>query len=298
MGDRNSASIANGINARTNAGEAEALSVLQSFPGTRQQAQQILANLIAARDDNNPANALGTTALQQGEKNTTVVRGQRTYSVKYYGAPSTSTNPATVEYGPNAYRIMEISGQIVLARRDDSLRESDRVTTRFGTYLLNAINTSRDYQVQQGIPTTNSSNQLIHTRGFIHYDPGHLIAATLGGPNNTLNLVPMNEVLNRSNVGGGYLASGGYRAMENWVTRVLDGEECPAANQPKSAPTQASMAVTVTYPTSTAPTLNRFVPTGFHVTLTFNNHSLPTMNFTQTTTGNIFDTTQKPRYWG
>jgi hypothetical protein len=100
---------------------------------------------------------------------------------------------------------------------------SDIISEKGTTYLLNDI-----------------------SAGTTEYAPGHLIGATLGGPNDPRNLVAQWTVINRS--------GGSYYQMENWIRDHLKAN--------------ARMQVTVVYPTGKQG-FARFIPDQFDVAVSF-----------------------------
>ena len=178
----------------------------------------------------------------------------------------------------DTYRIMQISGSISSTGRNTPGPASNPATGRYSQYLLNYINNPCAIN-----PASTRSAQGIATTG--QYNPGHLIAATLGGPNSTLNLVPMSAATN--------LSGGGYNAMENWIRNVLQEKLLPGPGQAKSAPTTATMTVNLSYSNSASSILSRFIPTNFNVTVTFDSKTW-TFSFTQTSLGANFTA---PEYW-
>jgi hypothetical protein len=77
------------------------------------------------------------------------------------------------------------------------------------------------------------------------YDAGHLIADSLGGPNEVGNLVPILRSINRY--------TGAWRRMENWLTNCLGQRGM-----------QGVMEVVPIYNES-APGVNKYIPTSFAI---------------------------------
>jgi DNA/RNA non-specific endonuclease len=127
--------------------------------------------------------------------------------------------------------VWSIEGPIVHTDRTD---EGDKgrdsgARGRFYTYLLKAVNAK-----VAGAP----------------YNPGHLIAGTLGGPHDTRNLVPQRQITNQN--------PGGWFMMERWIRMCLD---VPG--------TRGTMKVKPTYPKSDTKGLAKFVPDPINVEVTF-----------------------------
>ena len=97
-----------------------------------------------------------------------------------------------------------------------------------------------------------------------HYEAAHLIGATLGGPNDTRNMVPLREVTNRK--------SGGWGMMENFIRSF----------QPNRI-TGGWMEVRPHYSAS-AQGWASFIPDSIYVKVKFSGKYGYTFDMTQTTT--------------
>jgi Pretoxin HINT domain/DNA/RNA non-specific endonuclease len=183
----------------------------------------------------------GTAAINESAITQTILRDNRPYQISYQGVGSNS------QYGPRVYRVLSISGPITLSARGSDAKGA---TAQFQSYLGQYINAA--------VPPNN-------------YNAGHLIGASLGGPNDTRNLVPQQGPTNQYNA---------YAEMEGWLRDVLGGEVAQGPGQQPSAPTSASMMVTLSYPSITAPGLTRFIPNKFTVQVTLDGQVL-TFTFNQ-----------------
>lgn len=175
---------------------------------------------------------------------TTIARGGRKYKIKFDAVPGTMSN-----YGPDVCRVWSIEGPIKKSEREegDSEKGSDRGSrNRFTYYLLSFINPA--------VPPASTMGRANS------YMPGHLIAASLGGPNDTRNFVPQQKQSNNA---------GGWYEMEDWIRGCLG----PSGT--------GYMKVVLSYPSATVPGLSKYIPNVFTATVTIGSKQHPPFSLRQ-----------------